>query len=174
MYRDNSLNMEKRINKHIEEYLSSFKKQVCEKVASRDECIPIQDLIEFVYEYPRLTLTKEHFEKRNRVKNKISDDIRCCAKRANDERCSRRKRDGNDFCGTHSKGTPNGTIGESDAVDATINIVVEAHNIDGIIYYIDKDDNVYKTEDILMEKQNPRRIGKRRVNNSVVMIDIII
>jgi hypothetical protein len=50
---------------------------------------------------------------------------------------------------------------------------VEAHNIDGIIYYIDKDDNVYKTEDILMEKQNPQRIGKRRVNNSVVMIDII-
>ena len=69
--------MEKRINKHIEEYLSSFKKQVCEKVAKKDGCVPIQDLIEFVYEYPRLTLTKEHFEKRNRVKNKISDVAFC-------------------------------------------------------------------------------------------------
>ena len=165
--------MEKRLNKIIEEYFSEFKKLVCQNITSNDEPSKMKDIIEFVYEYPRLTLTKEHFEKRKRVKNQICDDIRCCAKRANNERCTRRKKDGSDFCGTHSKGTPSGTINEVDNKETVVQLDAEAHNIDGIIYYIDKNDNVYKTEDILMEKQDPQLIGKRRTHNNTVMVDFI-
>ena len=74
-------------------------------MANNEDPSVLKDLIEFVHEYLRLVLTKENFEKQ-RVKNKICDDIRCCAKRANDERCTRRKKDGSDFCILHSKGTP--------------------------------------------------------------------
>jgi hypothetical protein len=50
---------------------------------------------------------------------------------------------------------------------------VEAYNIDGIIYYIDDKNNVYKTEDILSNKQDPEMIGKRRQHNGVEIIDFI-
>ena len=75
--------MEKRLNKVIEEYFSEFKKKVCENITNNDEPSKMKDIIEFVYEYPRLTITKENFEKRKRVENQICDDIRCCAKHAN-------------------------------------------------------------------------------------------
>lgn len=167
------LNMEKRLNKCIEEYVGEFKQKVCERITNNEDPSVLKDLIEFVYEYPRLVLTKENFEKRKRVKNKICDDIRCCAKRANDERCTRRKKDGSDFCGTHSKGTPNGTINEVENKETTVQLDVEAHNIDGIIYYIDKNNNIYKTEDILMEKQDPLRIGKCEINNGLRTLNFI-
>ena len=167
--------MEKRLNKKLETYVGDFKKLICEKLKQNidGDGTSHTDIIEFVYEYPRLVFTKDDFEKRKRVKNTISDDIRCCAKRANSERCTRRKLCGSEFCGTHSKGTPNGTIIGNDAVCTTISMDVEAYNIDGIIYYIDDKNNVYKTEDIMSNKQDPEMIGKRRQHNGVEIIDFI-
>jgi hypothetical protein len=37
---------------------------------------------------------------------------------------------------------------------------VFAEDINGIVYYIDNISNVYKTEDILQEKQNPEIIAQ--------------
>ena len=37
---------------------------------------------------------------------------------------------------------------------------VTAEEIDGIIYYIDLDGNVYHTEDVLEDKKNPRIIAR--------------
>ena len=59
------------------------------------------DLIEYVFDYERLCLTKEDFIKRKRIKNAIPTSNRCNAKRANGEQCTRRRKYNCNFCGTH-------------------------------------------------------------------------
>ena len=169
--------MEKRINKKIEVYLTQFKEQISTKLnqinnenqlSANDEFkTRMNEMVEFVYEYPRLVLQKDDLSKRKRIKNSIPDLNRCNAKRANDEQCTRRRKEGCEFCGTHAKGTPNGLIHASaeNAVHSIQKMEVFAQDICGIVYYIDTRNNVYKTEDILSEKQNPAIIAKYVVDN---------
>jgi hypothetical protein len=157
--------MEKRINKKIEIYVTSFKDHVRNKIAELDfnEKTKINELLEFVYEYNRFSLAKEDLSKRKRIKNSIPSSNRCNAKRANGEQCTRRRKDDCEFCGTHSKGTPNGLIQDNEnSGNIAINHKMEvfAEEIKGIVYYIDNNSNVYNTEDILSEKINPRIIAK--------------
>jgi S-adenosylmethionine hydrolase len=100
--------------------------------------------------------------KRKRVKNFVPIFDRCCAKRATNEQCTRRKKDGFEYCGTHMKGTPHGVIDnqENDVKINTQKIEVWAQDIQGIIYYIDKFGNVYQAEDIVVNKVNPKIIAK--------------
>ena len=157
--------MEKRINKKIEIYVTSFKDNVRDKITELDfnEKTKINELLEFVYEYNRFSLAKEDLSKRKRIKNSIPSSNRCNAKRANGEQCTRRRKDDCEFCGTHSKGTPNGLIQDNEnSGNIAINHKMEvfAEEIKGIVYYIDNNSNVYNTEDILSEKINPRIIAK--------------
>ena len=157
--------MEKRINKKIEIYVTSFKDHVRNKITELDfnEKTKINELLEFVYEYNRFSLAKEDLSKRKRIKNSIPSSNRCNAKRANGEQCTRRRKDHCEFCGTHSKGTPNGLIQDNEnSGNIAINHKMEvfAEEIKGIVYYIDNNSNVYNTEDILSEKINPRIIAK--------------
>jgi len=157
--------MEKRINKRIETYVTTFKDDIRNKVSSLDfddEAKPqVNELLEFVYDYERLVLIKDDLAKRKRIKNAIPSLNRCNAKRANGEQCTRRRKDKCEFCGTHVKGTPHGLVQNNDTSDnVTQKIEVVAEEICGIVYYIDKFNNVYKTEDILEGKQNPAVIAK--------------
>lgn len=157
--------MEKRINKRIETYVTSFKDDVRKKINTLtfdEEVKPkINELLEFVYDYERLVLVKDDLAKRKRIKNTIPALNRCNAKRANGEQCTRRRKDKCEFCGTHVKGTPHGLVQTCENVDSiTQKIEVVAEEICGIVYYIDKFNNVYKTEDILEGKQNPTVIAK--------------
>jgi hypothetical protein len=157
--------MDKRINKKIEIYVTSFKDNVRDKITELDfnEKTKINELLEFVYEYNRFSLAKEDLSKRKRIKNSIPSSNRCNAKRANGEQCTRRRKDDCEFCGTHSKGTPNGLIQDNEnSGNIAINHKMEvfAEEIKGIVYYIDNNSNVYNTEDILSEKINPRIIAK--------------
>jgi hypothetical protein len=155
--------MEKKINKRIESYISSFKDELCNKLAgmeTEDETSKNQ-LIKFIYEYDRLTLEKDDFVKRKRVKNVVPFFDRCCAKRANGEQCTRRKKESDEYCGTHMKGTPHGVVDSQNEVkDQTQKIEVWAQDIQGIVYYIDNNENVYQSEDIISNKQNPKIIAK--------------
>jgi len=156
--------MEARINKKIENYVTTFKDQIRNKINELEfnEKTKINELLEFVYEYNRFVLVKEDLSKRKRIKNSIPSLNRCSAKRANGEQCTRRRKDDCEFCGTHSKGTPNGLIQEQSCVEITNNHKLEvfAEEIKGIVYYIDHFNNVYNTEDILSEKPNPKIIAK--------------
>lgn len=111
--------MDTRINRIIANYFSemkeSLKKQIIELNFSEKE--KINELMETIIEYPRLTLNKEDFVKRKRVKNSIPVVNRCIALRANGEQCTRRRRGDCDYCGTHYKSSPNGEVaeGETDA-----------------------------------------------------------
>ena len=155
--------MEKRLNKKIEVYITSFKNEIKDKITSLtfQDKEKINDLLEFVYDYNRLILEKDDFAKRKRVKNSIPNINRCIAKRANGEQCTRRRKDDCEFCGTHSKGIPHGSM-QTNENEPNINIQsleVTAEDIKGIIYYIDKFNNVYKTEDILEGNENPQVIA---------------
>lgn len=130
-----------------------------------------KQLTSFVYEYEKLKLSKEDFMKRKRVKNTVSIELRCLAKRANGEQCTRKKKDGCDYCGTHTKGVPCSIMDDneenSDKVkisQQSVNIWVQ--NIKGIEYFIDSSQNVYKHEDVINNSANPRIIAKYTKNSS--------
>jgi len=155
--------MEKRLNKKIDLYIAQLKDNVKEKVSqlglSKDE--DMNKLLQYIYDYDRLCLTKEDFMKRKRVKNTVNLFDRCCAKRANGEQCTRRKKEEDEYCGTHMKGTPHGVIeSQEEQKNISQKIEVWAQDIQGIIYYIDKSMNVYQAEDIITNKINPKIIAK--------------
>ena len=59
------------------------------------------------------------------------------------------------------KGTPHGIIdNQVESKPNTQKIEVWAQDIQGIIYYIDKSNNVYQAEDIVINKINPKIIAK--------------
>lgn len=173
--------MERRVNKKIEDYIIGFKNEMAKKlqevanalqvtdVSTRDELMRAIDntklhcnyMTGFVYNYEKLRLGKDDFMKRKRVKSVVPIYERCCAKRANGEQCTRRKKDGETYCGTHIKGTPHSIVDEVECeAPTTKNVKVDiwAQDIKGIIYYIDKTGNVYDTEDIMKIDKYPKRV----------------
>lgn len=155
--------MEKRLNKRIEVFVTTFKDQIKTKISDLnfEEKSKTNELMEYVYEYGRFVLSKEDLSKRKRIKNSIPCSNRCSAKRANGEQCTRRRKDTCEFCGTHAKGTPNGLILHTEVnTNLLQKVEVFAEDIKGIVYYIDTFNNVYRTEDILEGKQNPTVIAK--------------
>jgi len=159
--------MEKRINDQLKQYLSKFKDDIRDKIVELGlgETERVNELLEFVYEYNRLSFEKDDFMKRRRVKNNVPIENRCNAKRANGEQCTRKRREDCEFCGTHYKGTPHGIAMPNDASAETVaneevTLEVFAEEIGGIVYYIDKFKNVYKTDDVLQSKMNPSIIAK--------------
>ena len=165
--------MERRLNKKLENYITSFKDDIREKATQMGilENNGSNELLQFIYDYNRLSFNKEDFMKRKRVKNFVPIFDRCCAKRATNEQCTRRKKEGNEYCGTHMKGTPHGIMDTQNEVKInTQKIEVWAQEIQGIIYYIDNFNNVYQAEDIVINKINPKIIAKYIKNGEVYSI----
>ena len=155
--------MEKRLTKKANEYLKEFKDNIKDKAEkmglTKNE--PINQLIQYIYDAEPLSFNKEDFQKRKRVKNVVPLFDRCCAKRASCEQCTRRKKNGSEYCGTHVKGTPHGIVqSQEESKNTTQKIEVYAKDIQGIVYYIDSNNNVYQTEDIIKNKINPKIIAK--------------
>jgi len=171
--------MERRIHARIDDYLIKFKNDIAQRLQNMNDELEMSRnssshlIIEemkmkcnafagFVYNYEKLRLVKEDFMKRKRVKSVVPIYDRCCAKRANGEQCTRRKKEGESYCGTHIKGTPNNIEEDASPCEAptTKNVKVDiwAQDIKGIIYYIDKMGNVYDTEDIMKIDKYPKRV----------------
>jgi len=152
--------MENRIGRKVDLYLSEFKNEIKQwfNKNNSDICGPCNqsDFLKFIFDYNGISLLKEDFQKRKRVKNSIPIQIRCCAKRANGEQCTRRKKGENEFCGTHCKGIPYGKI-EHNQTDVSLSKQkkIWVQDIKGINYYIDEDGNIYDHEDVLSNKINP-------------------
>jgi|TARA_B100001287_G_C22684588_1_gene532515 hypothetical protein len=155
--------MEARLRKKAGDYVTAFKNDIREKILemplSNDSA---NELLSYIYAYEQIDFSKEDFEKRKRVKNVVPVCERCNARRADNTQCSRKRRDGSVFCGTHIKGTPHGVFSSDDTlgVSQSKQVQVTAQEINGIIYYIDSVENVYKMEDVLSSKTNPRIIAK--------------
>jgi hypothetical protein len=166
--------MEKRLNKKVETYITSFKESIREKATQMglNNDVKTIQLLQYIYDYDRLSFNKDDFQKRKRVKNFVPVYDRCCAKRASNEQCTRRKKEGSEFCGTHVKGTPHGVVSENinENIVNVHKVEVWAQEIQGIVYYIDKSNNVYDTSDIFKNQMNPKIIAKYVKNGDIYSI----
>ena len=153
--------MEKRISNKHRVYLQKFKDNI-KQVISQTNCSAEagNQILQYVYDYQPLIFGKEDFQKRKRVKNIVPFFERCCALRANKEQCTRRRKDGSKFCGTHIKGVPHGEINKTTQKPTHTKKIVRAQDIQGIIYYIDDENNVYDPHDVMNNIVNPKIIAK--------------
>ena len=163
--------MDKHVNTRIETYVAKFKDDLRMKigelfaVSSTAPTTKINDLLEFVCEYERLVISKDEMSKPKRVVNALPDANRCCAKRANNEQCTRIRKVGSDLCGTHFNNTPYGRFSFDEQNPNTKHRVeLKTEDINGIIYYIDQNTNVYNMEDVMRNAENPRIIGTYSAN----------
>lgn len=153
--------MEGRITKKVDAYVAEFKNEVKNWFDNNESEITGKhdksDFLQFIFDFDGISLSKDDFQKRKRVKNIVASQIRCCAKRANGEQCTRRKKDNCDYCGTHIKGTPYGKI-EADSIKIPLvkKKDIWVQDIKGINYFIDADNNIYDHEDVLANKFNPK------------------
>ena len=144
--------MEKRIQQRINNYIYDFKTKICNEF----NCKELNDMIK---NYPNLELSNEDFQKRKRVKNNIPNNNRCCAKKSGGEQCTRRKKDNEMYCGTHTKNRPYGVVDLENETQNKV-ITVSTVEINGIVYYKDNENNIYDPNDIVKDVKNPNIIGK--------------
>ena len=145
--------MEGRINKVVAEHHKGILK----------EALKIRD-IEQLHTYLKINLKfklkKQDFAKKPRQKNTLPTADRCQGRRADGEQCSRQRKEGNQYCKTHSKNLPHGQVKED-----VIKREVIATDVNGIIYFIEPNtDNIFSTEDVMAGKLN-------RANNVVTYIN---
>ena len=183
--------MEKNLNKKVQEYQLGFKNDIKKWLEDTETNVldisqdsdknKTSDFLKFVFDYTSFELTKSDFQKRKRAKNIIPQQEKCIAKRANGVQCTRRRKQSDVLmCGTHLKGTPHGVCSEDDTHNTndtnlnyaqknilqTTKVEIWIQEIKGINYYIDNVNNVYRTEDIISNKQNPDIIAKWKLNGN--------
>jgi hypothetical protein len=159
--------MDRRLQRKLDVYIQGLKSDMRLWVESHGymEVLGMKDLLNYMYEYDGFHLEKEDFQKRKRVKNVVPQFDRCSAKRASGEQCTRRRKEGSEYCGTHVKGTPHGEVEGHPQQPQPTKVEVFLQEIHGINYYIDKENNVYKTEDIISNAKNPNIVAKYVKNN---------
>jgi hypothetical protein len=157
--------MDNPINCQINNYLQQFKESVINKMKELafSEKDKLNEILEYVNEYEKLVIKKDELVNKKRNKNTIPQNYRCNAKRANGEQCTRKRKDGYEFCGTHTKGIPNGSVQVDPANQNMRKLEVVVQDINGIAYYLDQENNIYRTEDIISNKENPQVVAKYRI-----------
>jgi len=154
-----------KLNALITDFMDDFKSALRDKLQSGESHLSI---IDYIDNYHPPTITEEDVMKKKRIKNVIPFHDKCIAKRANGEQCSRRKKKDGDFCGTHSKACPHGTIsldtmtfnniaGNKGVVKKQIEVWLE--DINGIMCWINSEGAVYHPDDIRNNIENPRVIS---------------
>ena len=163
--------MERNIKKKVNNYSNDFKLNIQKWLHYYLPTIFVNnenktnDFVQYMNDFPYLVLEKEDFQKRKRIKNNVPDYNRCIALKCNGERCSRKQKSSDtNFCGTHMKGAPHGTIEKESQVPKKQKVQLWLEEINGISRYIDENFNVYSSEDIINSRENPRIIAKYNVH----------
>jgi len=163
--------MEKRINDKVSVYVDTFKSTIKTYIEDNKnmQFDDKSDLLKMVYDLDRLQITKEDFAKRKRCKSVVPFYSRCIAKKACGGQCTRKKQTSSEFCGTHDKNRPHGVINSNANEESVKNIELEIwlQEINGINYFIDKNNNIYKSEDIIHNSKTPQIIAKYEKENDV-------
>jgi hypothetical protein len=153
----------------IDTFVDNFKKDVKKSFIDSDE----NEFISFIDNYDSF---KNHSISKIKVKNHTVVPLhqRCIALKTINDQCIRRKNKTSCFCGIHSKNQPFGFC--TDSVSNCIMRILTLHtqDIHGIIYYLDEFLNIYNTEDVVTNKQNPRIIGKATQINNVFSITLLV
>ena len=166
--------MEKRINEKVDTYITELKNNIKGWVEKNDtiDFESKSSLLKFVFDFENIQLTKDDFTKRKRIKSIVPQYLRCTAKRANGEQCTRKKKDDSCYCGTHDKNRPHGIIDFKQNQHVSLKkLEVWLQEINGILYYIDNYNNIYKTQDILTNIINPDVIGRYKIIDSVYIME---
>jgi hypothetical protein len=186
-----NMKMESLMNRRIDEYIVGFKNDIKLKMTTLEiinqpnmtetDVEKMREFLEYVFEYPKLILNKKDFNVTKRRSSTLIDTnqenyvlpfpahMQCLAKRSDGIQCTRKKKKCCNFCGTHAKLDE---IHRSSTPESVQRMEVSAEDIHGIIYYIDRYNNVYNTEDILEGKENPRIIAKAtKHSNNMYMIE---
>ena len=163
--------MEKRINDKVSVYVDTFKSTIKTYIEDNKnmQFDDKSELLKMVYDLDRLQITKEDFAKRKRCKSVVPFYNRCIAKKACGEQCTRKKQTRSEFCGTHDKNRPHGVINSNTGEETVKNIELEIwlQEINGINYFIDKNNNIYKSEDIIHNSKTPQIIAKYEKEGNV-------
>ena len=154
--------MEKKIQSQIDYNFEEFKNLIIDNLKND---VPKEEIIQNINSFKTIQLTKEDFKKRKRVKNNIPLYNRCCACRANGDQCTRKKHPNFNFCGTHIKGTPHGIISNITEPNNTQKVEIRTQDVNGMVYYIDNNNNVYDPSDILKNITNPKVIAQYKLND---------
>ena len=157
--------MEKRIKQKVDCYFKDYNNDLinwCNNNCNNNN-ISYDSILEYINSKKTFCLEASDFQKRKRSKNIIPQYIRCCAKRANGEQCTRKKKDNISYCGTHEKNRPHGTIDDIENTQNLKKTEVWLQEINGILYYIDNNNNIYNNEDILNNITNPEVLYKYKV-----------
>lgn len=167
-------NMDNKLNAAID----YVKKNIVSKIKEMEmtESEKTTDLIQYILdmniddmifeEKPLPPLSSKPSHKKKRSKSAMSTQDRCHAKNINGTQCTRKKQAESEFCAMHTKSTPHGTMNEEELEtiekrNVEINgTQIYAQTIMGIVYYVDSNENVYSTEDILNAVPEPRIVKK--------------
>lgn len=159
-------------------YFSQLKEDIQKKVVElefKQEKEKIQELLEFIYEYPSYSnssISSEHIPTSNpqpakkRVKPPVTPENRCRAKLSNGGQCSRQRLKEGQLCGSHNKVQPYGIVticpilNKSSKDQDAVSHEVFAVEIQGLVYYVDHHGNVFRTEDVLNDALNPTIIAQ--------------
>ena len=159
--------MENRIKKKVNNYQMEFKESIKKWIEDnniiindKDNNIINSDFIKYIYDYNKFDLTKDDLKKKKNSKSSISQFERCCAKKANNTQCSRRKKNNSEYCGTHINGTPYGLYNDSENNNKIKKLEIWVQDINGIQYYLDENNNIYYPEDIISNSKNPRIVKR--------------
>ena len=153
--------MQRRLQTKVNDFFNTFKQEFKIKYVENPD-----QVLQFVFDYSNLELTKEDFQKRKRVKNNVPWHERCKAFKAECIQCTRRRKDGEDFCGTHLKGQPHGVVSQGEGKEEEfLKITIWSEEIDGIIYHMDNNGNIYDPQDIHENCKNPKIIAKYEKNS---------
>tara|TARA_Y100000389_G_scaffold147470_1_gene146347 strand:+ start:2195 stop:2701 length:507 start_codon:yes stop_codon:yes gene_type:complete len=166
--------MEKRIISRCKEITGGLKTNII-SIIENDSELDIdmrKRLSMLIKNIPETVLNKDDFTRRKRSKSSVPIYLRCNAMRANGEQCSRKKKGDLEYCGTHEKNRPHGEFENkvADKEDELKKTEVYLTEINGIAYYIDENNNVYNSQDILENKEIPRKIGVYKNINNVYTI----
>ena len=94
--------MDKRLTLKLTNYVCKFKDDIKSELLKMDfDKEKMSDLLNYLYEYEQIPISKADFLKRKRVKNAIPNKNRCNAKKAGGDQCTRRRKDNCLYCGTH-------------------------------------------------------------------------
>lgn len=161
--------MERKLIEKIQTHNENFKTAIKTWVEENDgiEFDVKSDLLKFIYDFDSVDITKDDFVKRKRTKSCVPTYLRCNAKRACGEQCTRKKKEDSNFCGTHDKNRPHGVISDINTGPILNKNYVWIQEINGIHYYIDDFNNIYKTEDILENKTDPKIIAKYKLEDNL-------
>ena len=152
--------MEEKVVSKVNTYLQAYNEKL-------SQCKNMEDIRLFIESQEKFNLEDLDINKKKRTKNLIKPEEQCQALRANKSQCTRRKKLDCMYCGTHTKGTPYGIIETNNMSSTTKTLQVFTQEMEGILYYIDNDGNIYNTEDIVNKSTKPRIVGTYQYTNEV-------